>query len=141
MIIPYSIQCNHTMLYLFFSHIAKEEGFLKLWEGVYWLLNICRNTAIDKRRSSGFKMSQAIQSEGSVVNTVDQQQAYTFNPDQIGVKDWVKKLSPEHREVIDIVYFSGYSHREAAEKLGLPLGTLKTRIRAALKQLRQWTQA
>ena len=34
MIIPYSIQCNHTMLYLFFSHIAKEEGFLKLWEGL-----------------------------------------------------------------------------------------------------------
>ncbi|MEL7531542.1 MAG: sigma factor-like helix-turn-helix DNA-binding protein, partial [Bacteroidota bacterium] len=80
-------------------------------------------------------------SEGSVVNTVDQQQAYTFNPDQIGLKDWVKKLSPEHKEVIDIVYFSGYSHREAAEHLGLPLGTLKTRIRAALKQLRQWTQA
>ena len=131
---------------------ALQEAFVKVWKNAdrydkskgrlfTWLLNICRNTAIDKRRSAGFKMTQAIQSEGSVVNTVDQQQTYTFNPDQIGVKDWVNKLSPEHKEVIDIVYFSGYSHREAAEHLGLPLGTLKTRIRAALKQLRQWTQA
>jgi len=129
-----------------------QEALVKVWKNAdrydsskgrlfTWLLNICRNTAIDKRRSAGFKMSQAIQSEVSVVNTVDQQRAYTFNPDQIGIREWVEKLSPDQQEVIDIIYFSGYSHREAAEHLGLPLGTLKTRIRAALKQLRQWTQA
>ncbi|MEM6343988.1 MAG: sigma-70 family RNA polymerase sigma factor [Bacteroidota bacterium] len=131
---------------------ALQEAFVKVWKYAVrydrkkgrlftWLLNICRNTAIDKKRSAGFKMRQAIRSEGSVVNITDSQQTYTFNPDQIGIRDWVKKLNPEHKAAIDIVYFSGYSHREAAEHLGIPLGTLKTRIRTALKQLRQWTQA
>lgn len=127
-----------------------QESLVKVWKNASsfdqqkgrlftWLLNICRNTAIDKRRSAAFRKQTAIQGEDNLVGMVDQAGGYTFNPDQIGVRDWVARLSPEQVEVIEIVYFSGYSHREAAEKLNLPLGTLKTRLRAALIKLRQLT--
>ncbi|MEL6650672.1 MAG: sigma-70 family RNA polymerase sigma factor [Bacteroidota bacterium] len=128
-----------------------QEALVKVWKNAdrydpkkgrlfTWLLNICRNTAIDKRRSAAFKQQQSIQQNESLVSMVDRQKAYSFNPDQIGLRDWVHKLSPEQIEVIDIVYFRGFSHREAAKQLDLPLGTLKTRIRAALQQLRAWTK-
>ncbi|MFK7924621.1 MAG: RNA polymerase sigma factor [Bacteroidia bacterium] len=130
---------------------ALQEALIKVWKNAdrydsskgrlfTWLLNICRNTAIDKRRSASFRNQQTIQSDEILVSSVNEQHHYQFNPDQIGVKEWVQKLSPEHKEVIDIVYFSGYSHREAAKYLDIPVGTLKTRVRSALKQLRQWTK-
>ena len=127
-----------------------QESLVKVWKNsasfdsqkgrlFTWLLNICRNTAIDKRRSAAFRKQSAIQGEENLVGMVDQAGGYTFNPDRIGVREWVSRLSPEQVEVIEIVYFSGFSHREAAEKLNVPLGTLKTRIRAALQALRKMT--
>lgn len=129
-----------------------QESLVKVWKNTSsfdaqkgrlftWLLNICRNTAIDKTRSAAFRHQAAIQGDDNLVGMVDSTDSYSFNPDQIGIREWVDKLSPEQVEVIDIVYFSGYSHREAAEKLNLPLGTLKTRLRTALISLRQWTKS
>ena len=49
----------------------------------------------------------------------------------------LKALSPEERRVIEVLYYQGYTHREAASLLGLPLGTLKTWARRALSKLKE----
>jgi RNA polymerase sigma-70 factor (ECF subfamily) len=59
-----------------------------------------------------------------------------MNTDSIGLKDVVQKLNPEHSRLIDLAYFDGYTQEEIARKLNLPLGTVKTRIRIAVRELR-----
>jgi RNA polymerase sigma-70 factor (ECF subfamily) len=55
----------------------------------------------------------------------------------MGVKDLVSTLKPEQQSILDLVYFKGYTHVEAAEELGIPLGTIKTRLRMAIVELRK----
>lgn len=125
-----------------------QESFVKIWQnaGSYdpskgrlftWLVNICRNTAIDVTRSKGFRKSQSILGdEKTVVNVAE---VDGFQPEQIGLKELVGRLAPEQRLLIDKAYFEGYTQSELAEELNLPLGTVKTRMRAAMKTLREWT--
>jgi len=124
-----------------------QEVFVKIWRNIRhydsqkgrlftWMLNIARNTSIDTLRTA--RDTQSIQSDSSIVYTIDQQQA-TLQPkaDYLDVPDKVNQLKPERQEVIDLVYFKGYTHEEAAERLNLPLGTVKTRVRAALQDLKK----
>ncbi len=102
-----------------------------------WMLNIARNTAIDATRAKNF--SQKNHFIDDIVNTVDaQNQVSQINPDGLDLKDLANKLTPELFAVVDTIYFQGYTHVEAAEALELPLGTVKTRLRIALKQLRNY---
>ncbi len=64
--------------------------------------------------------------------------AANMNVDSIGLKKAVQQLKAEHRVLIDLAYFKGYTHEEIAEIEALPLGTVKTRIRSALTQLRAY---
>ena len=61
----------------------------------------------------------------------------SFNPEHIGLRELVLRLKPRQREVIDLLYFGGCTQVEAAEQLGIPLATVKTRARAALLVLGQ----
>jgi RNA polymerase sigma-70 factor (ECF subfamily) len=61
----------------------------------------------------------------------------TYNPDTIGLKKMVSHLDEEHRKIIDLLFFEGYSQSEVAEKLNIPLGTVKTRSRSAIMELRK----
>lgn len=125
---------------------ALQEAFVKIWRKANsydqskgslftWMLNIARNTAIDKLRSI---KRTSIQSLDDNVGIVDKQHNHTMNEDKIGVKDVVEKLKPEHKTIIDLAYFGGYTQEEIAERLGMPLGTVKTRSRAALIELRKF---
>lgn len=130
-----------------------QDVFVKIWNNLSsydtqkgrlftWMLNITRNTAIDSIRS-GKAMNrpgsaQTISTDDEGTYTVDRQHAILpENTDLIGLKEVVDKLRPERRQLIDLVYFNGYTHEEAAEELALPLGTVKTRIRSALQELKQ----
>jgi RNA polymerase sigma-70 factor (ECF subfamily) len=53
------------------------------------------------------------------------------------VRAAVAQLPPDQQEVLALAYFKGYTHREIAEALGQPLGTVKTRIRLAMQKLRR----
>ncbi len=125
-----------------------QETFVKIWNSFSsydpskgklftWMLNIARNLAIDKVRSKDFKNSKKNQNIDDIVHLVDERESVSFNPDQIGLKEIVAKLEPEYFSLIDLIYFQGYTHVEASEELQLPLGTVKTRLRAAIGTLRK----
>jgi RNA polymerase sigma factor (sigma-70 family) len=61
-----------------------------------------------------------------------------MNVDHIGLKKVLEKLKPEYRVLVELAYFKGFTHDEIAGIEGIPLGTVKTRIRNALLQLRDY---
>jgi RNA polymerase sigma-70 factor (ECF subfamily) len=96
------------------------------------MLNIARNAAIDKTRSKGFQQSQRQTTlDGEFIGA-----SVKPGVDDFGLKRLVHNLKEEHRLLIDLSYFQGYTHEQIAKALHIPLGTVKTRIRSALTQLR-----
>ncbi|MBI3239878.1 MAG: RNA polymerase subunit sigma-70, partial [Flavobacteriia bacterium] len=73
----------------------------------------------------------------SNVGAVDRTNFTTFNTDVIGLKEQVDTLKDEYRILIEYIYYQGLTHDEAAKELDLPLGTVKTRVRSAVAQLRE----
>lgn len=123
-----------------------QDVFVKIWNNVAsyqkekgtlftWMLNIARNTAIDTLRSKNKKYE--IRSIDSDVYILDNNHNTSLNTDTLGVKQAVEKLKHEHKEMIDLVYFGGYTQDEISKELNMPLGTVKTRVRAALIELRK----
>lgn len=103
-----------------------------------WMLNIARNASIDEIRSKGFRDSQKNQSLGDNVDLVGASVGPTV--DDVGLRKVLTKLKGELRVLIDMSYFQGFTHEEIARALDIPLGTVKTRIRSALIQLRTMIQ-
>ncbi len=52
------------------------------------------------------------------------------------VRTALQSLSPEHREAVELAYFAQLSHREIVERIGVPLGTVKSRMHHAIRALR-----
>lgn len=102
-----------------------------------WMLNIARNSALDKLRSKEFKAKMKTDDVSENVFISDTSYAEANNPEFIGIKDMVEKLPIEQKKLIDMMYFQGYSQSEIAEELEMPLGTVKTRVRAAMSALRK----
>lgn len=99
-----------------------------------WMLNIARNAAIDEVRSKGFRDSQKNQSLNENVDVPGAVIGPAIN--DVGLKKVLTKLKGELRVLIDMSYFQGFTHEEISRALNIPLGTVKTRIRSALIQLR-----
>lgn len=125
-----------------------QEVFVNIWRKIdsydeskgklfTWMLNVARNQSIDTVRSKGFQNSQKNRElpEAAFVENGGQVQQ---DVDSIGLKKVLEKLKKEQRVLIDLAYFKGYTHEEIAELEGLPLGTVKTRIRTGLIQLREY---
>ncbi|MDQ3142207.1 MAG: RNA polymerase sigma factor [Bacteroidota bacterium] len=120
-----------------------HDAYLKIWShiGSYdeeraslftWMNQIIHNTALDALRSKYNKGIQNIENSVYYENEPSSQ----ANISHIGVKDIVQKLKPEWQAIIELVYFKGMTHEEASETLQIPLGTLKTRVRRALQELK-----
>ena len=125
-----------------------QETFVKIWHSFSsystekgrlftWMVNIARNLAIDKIRSKDFKNQNKNQELENNVTFIDEQRNTVYKPELLGIKDLVQTLKPEQKSILDLVYFKGYTHVEAADELGIPLGTIKTRLRMAIQQLRK----
>lgn len=124
-----------------------QSAFLKIWKALpdydpgkgtvfTWMLNVARNTAIDVvRRKNNQPDIQDLENNVSIINLASPE---ALNEDTLDLKEQVNKLKPEYRMVIDAVYFYGLTHEEAAKKLDLPLGTLKTRVRQAMSALKKY---
>jgi RNA polymerase sigma factor (sigma-70 family) len=125
-----------------------QETFVKIWHSFSsystekgrlftWMVNIARHLAIDKLRSKDFKNQNKNQELENNVTFIDEQRNTVYKPELLGIKDLVQTLKPEQKLILELVYFKGYTHVEAADELGIPLGTIKTRLRMAILQLRK----
>lgn len=104
-----------------------------------WMLNVARNASIDEVRSKGYRDAQKNQ---PLPENVDVNIGAAVNPasDDVGLRKVLTKLKGEQRKLIELSYFQGYTHEEIAKALSIPLGTVKTRIRSSLIQLRNMIQ-
>jgi len=121
-----------------------QEVFVNIWRKIEsydsskgrlftWMMNIARNAAIDKIRSRGYRDSLK---NFAIPETGDTGAATLPQLSDTGLKKVLTNLKQEHRVLIDMSYFQGYTHEEIAKILDIPLGTVKTRIRSALTHLR-----
>lgn len=121
-----------------------QDSFIKIWKKIdtydsskgslfTWILNLCRNLCIDRLRSKEYK--HKIQRFDKYVVYIESGERE--KTDSIDLKENLNILSPEQREIIDLAYFGGYTQQEISEELTIPLGTVKTRVRAALLVLRK----
>jgi RNA polymerase sigma-70 factor (ECF subfamily) len=101
-----------------------------------WMLNISRNASIDMLRSKNYQNSQ--KNQEITDNVYGLNQVNQTNIDSIGLSKFLGKLRPEQRVLIELAYFKGFTHDEIAQLEDIPLGTVKTRIRTALLQLREF---
>ncbi len=126
-----------------------QETFMRVWNRAQgldaqkgsvgpWLLAVARNRAIDYLRSAGGRERNAMEFEETdhPALYVDMEQDILSSDNARRVKTAVQRLTPHQREVIELAYFEGLSQTEMAERMGQPLGTVKTWVRAALKNLR-----
>lgn len=133
------------------EEVAQEvlhDVFMKAWKNINaysaekgrlytWLVNISRNAAIDKLRSKEIKKTGKTDSVSDNVHTIDNANSTEQSIDSIGLEKVLDKLSDELRFVIDQMYFKGYTQTEIAEEFDIPLGTVKTRARTAMRTLRE----
>lgn len=101
-----------------------------------WLLNISRNAAIDKIRSKAYKNSKQNLDATFFVDILETRENLDKKTDAIGIKKFVTKLAKKCKEVIELLYFKGYTQSEASEALDMPIGTIKTRNRNCIQELR-----
>jgi RNA polymerase sigma-70 factor (ECF subfamily) len=99
-----------------------------------WMLNIARNEAIDTIRSKGYRNN--LQNREVTESVYEQAGSIQQNVDKIGLRKLLERIKPEYRDLIDLSYFKGLTQEEISQQQGIPLGTVKTRLRAALSQLR-----
>ncbi|WP_338484610.1 RNA polymerase sigma factor [Alkalicoccus halolimnae] len=125
-----------------------QEVMIKLWrgKGVYsaekgrfttWLLTITRHTAIDYLRKQKRHTEDVIHQETEHEDSqpgVEEMVEWKHRSER--VKEAMRVLKEEQRLIIDMFYFKGYSQKTIAEKVNVPLGTVKGRIRLALKHLK-----
>jgi RNA polymerase sigma-70 factor, ECF subfamily len=126
-----------------------QETFLRVWNRVQgfeagkgsigpWLLAVARNRAIDYLRSSSSRERNALDIDETVHPALASDiESGLLDSDRLRrIKAAMGKLSPQQRQAIELAYFEGLSQTEMAERMGQPLGTVKTWVRTALRSLR-----
>lgn len=123
-----------------------QEVFVKIWRQIEtyddskgklftWMLNVARNASIDTVRSKSFNNSQ--QNRELTENVHETAGSTQVQTDQIGLRKLVHTLKEDYKVLVELSYFQGYTQDEISKILEIPLGTVKTRLRSALTQLRQ----
>jgi RNA polymerase sigma-70 factor, ECF subfamily len=102
-----------------------------------WLYKISRNICIDYYRSRRYKNSKADVITDDISNVLSDDSTFARSLDTIMLRKFVNGLRHEEKEVIDLMYFKGFTQCEIAELLSMPLGTVKTRANRAVKNLRR----
>ena len=131
------------------QHVAADvlqEVFVKIWRQIEkydpekgrlftWMHQIARNTAIDMLKSKGWQNEQKTDQLDVIhLNTTVTTERI---PDGSGIKNLIRHLKEEFKEIVELSYTQGYTQEEISGILNIPLGTVKTRMRAALLQLRK----
>jgi RNA polymerase sigma-70 factor, ECF subfamily len=131
-----------------------QEAFLKVWRGASsfraergsvrtWILSIVHNRAIDQIRSQASRRRTQEKIEASAPRS---QPSEAFvetwrNSQREQVRKALNTLPPEQLKILELAYFSGYTHVEISDLLCLPLGTVKGRMRLGLKKIRDYFES
>ena len=125
-----------------------QEVFITIWKNIdkydaskgrlfTWLFNVTRNCAINATRSKIYKTQFKNDSLDFYVNDVDTNENIVLQVNQIGLRKLVHQLKDDYKNVLELSYFNGFTHEEIAKILNIPSGTVKTRLRKALIDLRK----
>jgi RNA polymerase sigma-70 factor (ECF subfamily) len=120
-----------------------QKTMLKVWNGIQsfdaeksslftWMATIARNAAIDQKRLKSFQHQEKTETIDALVH---QPQSDQTNTAGIDVQKLTANLDPKYKDVLDHIYLLGYTQQETSDQLGIPLGTVKTRLRLAIKAL------
>lgn len=122
-----------------------QETFIKIWRYAKkydsskaklftWLYRIAYNTAIDKIRSQKNKSGKEVQIETSSVYKITSNE---LNQDVLDIKKHLKSLDEKYQIVINALFFEGMTQQEASDELEIPLGTIKSRLKIGLREMRK----
>ena len=124
-----------------------QDTFVKIWENgasydsekgrlFTWMVTIARNLAINRRNSRGFRQQTDVQTEEKLVYLSDKARGTV--PETLDVKGMLQKIDEKYRTVISLLYLQGYTQREVSDRLKIPLGTVKSRVKIGLRELKKW---
>jgi len=122
-----------------------QESFVKIWKKsdsydaskaklFTWLFRITRNTAIDKLRSVKTKSDNEIQIDVSDVYNLG---VNSIRPEFMDVRENLEKIESKYQIVLDALFFQGMTQQEASDELDIPLGTIKSRLKIGLRELKK----
>ena len=125
-----------------------QEVFVTIWKNIdkydpakgrlfTWLHTLARNTTINTTRSKNFKVHSQNESLTDFVYMNDNKMSQEQNINLIGLRKQVHLLRDDYKNVLELSYYYGFSQEEVAKTLNIPLGTVKTRLRNALIELRK----
>ncbi|ALJ06319.1 RNA polymerase subunit sigma-70 [Pseudalgibacter alginicilyticus] len=122
-----------------------QESFVKIWKNskkydaskarlFTWIYRIAYNSAIDKVRSIKNKSGNEVQIETSSVYKITSNE---LNQDVLDIKKHLKSLDEKYQIVLNALFFEGMTQQEASDELDIPLGTIKSRLKIGLRELRK----
>ncbi len=125
-----------------------QEVFVAVWKNIdkydaqkgrlfTWLHTLTRNTSINKTRSKNFKSQQKNEDIEDAVYSIDLKDSSQQNINLIGLRKQVHLLREDYKNVLELSYYNGFTQEEIAQSLQIPIGTVKTRLRNALIELRK----
>ena len=123
-----------------------QEALIKIWKNGHtykpengslftWLTRVCRNAAIDKTRTKDYRLTEKSKTSVDLVNITEIAVSEERSERQY-MHQLVGQLPSIQQKLIDLAYFQGYTQKEIAKCMDMPLGTVKSRIRMAIKNLR-----
>lgn len=125
-----------------------QEAFIKIWKsfGQYdpskgrlytWMARLARNLAIDYLRSVNHRNSSSNDDLSELTQQIDRKFQVSYNPETIGVKEMIRMLNEDQKLALDLIYFKGYTHVQAAEELKISVGILRSRLQSSINALRK----
>jgi RNA polymerase sigma-70 factor (ECF subfamily) len=125
-----------------------QETFIKIWNSfkqydpgkgrLYtWMARLARNLSIDYLRSVNYRNYTVSEDLSEATQQIDQAFHVSFNPELIGVKDMTRILNDEQKLALDLIYFKGYTHVQAAKELHITVGILRSRLQSSITVLRK----
>ena len=126
---------------------AVQEAFLGVWRsaGTFaaehgkpstWILTLVHRRAVDLVRREERRRSEPLDEVAQPTGEATDEEAWLRAQRQV-VQEALRKLPPDQREAIELAYYGGFTQSELAERLGQPLGTIKSRMFTGLKRLRE----
>jgi RNA polymerase sigma factor (sigma-70 family) len=125
-----------------------QEAFLKIWKNIdayddtkgklyTWMRRLTHNLTLDNLKSNQHKYQQKVAKDEMAVVNIQVTDSVMGKLDSLDFKKKLDTLDPKQRQIIDLSYYQGYTQEEIAAQLDMPVGTVKTKIRAAIIELRK----